>query len=138
MSDNKIHDEKGIVVPPEIIAVGFDFPRDIEKIWRLDLPVEEIPIADLAWQLELPWFWTEDKPFSIKPQSVINNPEEYTYRIERIMDVDLSCPIDIMYWKDNWLILDGLHRLCKAILMEQTKISVHKVPQELIPRIIPD
>jgi len=54
------------------------------------------------------------------------------------MEVDLKFPIDIMWWQERWQILDGMHRLCKAVVMEQMSVNVRKVPVEWIDRIIPD
>lgn len=138
-----IHDEKanGIVIPPEIAAVGFDFARDISKIWQVqqELPIEEIPIEELVWHLELPFFWGDDKkPFSVKPIDVINNPKQFEYRYGRIMGVDANFPIAIIFWKDRWEILDGLHRLCQLYISGAKTVRVNKVPKDWIDRIKPE
>jgi len=107
---------------PELIAIAFDFDRDLTKIWELQIPTEEINIKELEWHLDLPFFWQEDKPFSLKPRDALNNPEH----IKRIMEVDTSYPIDIIWWKGRWQILDGLHRLCKLKLCGETIIRIRK------------
>ena len=54
------------------------------------------------------------------------------------MASDLQHPLDIMFWKRRWLLLDGLHRLTKAKMTGQKKIKVRKIPQEAIPKIRKD
>ena len=59
------------------------------------------------------------------------HPEEYA----RTMRADTSYPIDIMYNKNRWLILDGLHRLMKSVEAGATEVIVRKIPRERIPEI---
>lgn len=126
------------LMPDELLEIAFNFDRDVRKIWELDLPTEDIPVADLAWHLEMPFFWQPDRPFSLKPQAVLDNPEQYQAWMERIMQVDISYPIDIIWWKDKWEILDGLHRFCKHIVLGHETVPVRKVPLELKEQILPD
>jgi len=96
---------------PRIIKdVGFDFHWDNSKVWSLDLPVEDMSLSDLDWHFEIP-FW--DKPtggyYDLTPNEVLADPERYKEEFERTLRADLSHPIDIMFWKNRWLILDGLH-----------------------------
>lgn len=132
-----IHDESEMILPQENVAVCVDFPRDLEKLWELELPVEEINIEDLAWHLDLPFFWQPDLPFSLKPIDVLKNPEKYDYRMSRIMGVAESFPIHIIFWKERWVILDGLHRFCKQVVQGKTVVRVKKVPVEWIDKIKP-
>ncbi|MBL8014662.1 MAG: hypothetical protein JNK26_00535 [Candidatus Doudnabacteria bacterium] len=138
---NSVHDEKasGLVLPPEIETVSFTFGRDMNKIHALVLPIKQLDISELIWHLYLPFFWLDkDHPFSIRPIDVINDPIRYEYRFGRIVGVDTSYPIDIMWWKGRWQILDGLHRLCKQVIEGKAFVNVRKVPPEWIPRITPD
>ncbi|HVX93101.1 MAG TPA: hypothetical protein VHA74_03235 [Candidatus Dojkabacteria bacterium] len=42
---------------PKIIDdVGFDFDWKEEKVWELDVPVEEISLDELSWHFDIP-FW---------------------------------------------------------------------------------
>jgi len=121
---------------PQIIKdVGFDFNWDEEKVWELDIPVEEIDIEELEWHFDVPFWWVPGGYYDFKPIWVIEDPEKYPERKERIMKSDLSYPLDIMHWKGRWLLLDGLHRLTKAKMTGQKKVKVRKVPQEAIPKI---
>ncbi len=125
-------------VPKIIEEVGFDFHWDNKKVWELDLPVEELPISELEWHFDVPFWFTPGGFYDFKPNWVIENPDKYPERYERIMKADLSHPLDIMYWRGRWLLLDGLHRLAKAKLEGMENVNVRKVPVEDIPKIKKD
>lgn len=122
---------------PKIIKdVGFDFDWSEEKVWALGVPVEEIDIKDLEWHFDIP-FW--DKPggyYDLKPNDVINFPKKFKEEFDRTMKADLSHPLDIMLWKEKWLLLDGLHRLVKAKLLGMKKVRVRKISEDKIPSIL--
>lgn len=122
-------------LPKIIKKVGFNFHWEEEKVWNLDLPMEEMDIKELEWHFNIPFWWTDSGYYNFKPIWVIEKPEQYPERLERIMKTDLSFPLDIMYWKKRWLLLDGLHRLTKARIKGLSKVTVRKVPKEAIPLI---
>ena len=123
-------------VKPKIIdEVGFDFHWEEEKVWALDVPVEEMDISELEWHFDIPFWWTEGGYYDFKPIWAISEPEMYPERVKRIMAADLSHPLDIMDWKGRWLLLDGLHRLAKAKVTGLKKVNVRKIPKEAIPLI---
>ncbi|MBI4058734.1 hypothetical protein HY404_00685 [Candidatus Microgenomates bacterium] len=122
-------------LPKIIEEVGFDFHWSEEKVWALDLPVEEMDISELEWHFDIP-FW--DKPggfYDLTPNEVLANPKGYKEEFDRTMKSDLSYPLDIMFWKNRWLLLDGLHRLVKAKQLGMKTIKVRKIPKEAIPLI---
>ena len=43
-------------LPKIIEEVGFDFHWSEEKVWALNVPVEEMDIKDLEWHFDIP-FW---------------------------------------------------------------------------------
>ncbi len=121
---------------PKIIKeVGFDFHWDEEKVWVLDIPVEEMDISKLEWHFDIP-FWRKPKGFyDLSPNQVLTEQDKYRDEFERTMKADLKYPLDIMFWKNRWLLLDGLHRLVKAKYLGMEKVKVRKIPQEAIPLI---
>lgn len=122
-------------IPTIITSVGFDFDWDEEKVWKLTLPIERIPIKELSWHFEIPFWHSENGHYDLNPQAVLDHPQTYTKEFERMMKSDLSYPLDIMFWRGKWLLLDGLHRLLKAQYLGHDTVSVRKVPTDIIPKI---
>jgi len=125
-------------IPPDIIKeVGFDFDWKEEKVWALDVPVEEMDIIELVWHIEIPFWHTSNGHYDLTPIQVLAEPEKYSEEYNRTMKADLSHPLDIMLNKGRWLLLDGLHRLVKARVLKQKTVKVRKIPREMIERIVP-
>lgn len=121
---------------PKIIEeVGFDFSWSEEKVWALDVPVEEMNLTELEWHFDIPFWNTKDGYYDLTPNEVLGNPEKYIEEYDRTMQADLIHPLDIMFWKNRWLLLDGLHRLVKANQLGKKTVSVRKIPKESIPLI---
>ncbi len=119
-----------------IKEVGFDFHWDEKKVWALDVSLEEIPMSELEWHFDIPFWAVDDRHgYGLKPIDVVENPENYKYQYDRTMESDLSYPIDIMENKGCWLILDGLHRLVKARILGHDKVIVRKISRSKIPEI---
>ena len=121
---------------PQIIRdVGFDFHWSSQKVWKLDMPVTSMPMSELQWHFDIP-FW--NKPggyYDLKPNEVMANPETYKAEYDRVMESNLKYAIDIMQNKGRWLILDGLHRLVKAKLLGMNAVKVRRIPRSKIPEI---
>jgi len=122
---------------PEIIEeVGFDFSWDEKKVWELDVAKESAPIDLLTWHFDAPFIWSKpDGYYDVNPRDVIENPGLHPEEYERTMNADTSYPIDIMYWRGRWLILDGLHRLMKLSVNGANEIVVRKIPESAIDQI---
>jgi hypothetical protein len=124
-------------VPQIIKDVGFDFDWDSKKVWRLDEPVVEIPLGELKWIFDVP-FWDSEgtDAYNLNPRDVLKNPKKEPTHWGLIQQADTSYPIDIMENKGRWLILDGLHRLLKEYLAGKEVVRVRKIPRERIPEIL--
>ncbi len=122
-------------VPEYIRKVGFDFSWSEQKVWSLNLPVEDMSLKELEWHFELPFWNFADGDYSLRPIDVMKNPEKFQEEYERVMNSDISYPIDIMQNKGRWVILDGLHRLLKHKVLGHGFVKVRKVPREMIDRI---
>jgi hypothetical protein len=122
---------------PDIIKeVGFDFSWDEQKVWGLDAPIEEVPITDLVWHFDIPFIWSKpDGYYDVTPSEVIEYPDHHPEEYERTMQADTAYPIDVMFWKKRWLILDGLHRLMKQAIEGKEMVQVRKIPEAAIPLI---
>ena len=125
-------------IPKIIKDVGFDFEWDEKKVWALDIPVTEMDIKDLEWHFDFPFHWHGGEVYNLKSREIIENPSKYPEEYKRTMDADMKYPIDIMENKGRWLILDGLHRLMKAYILEMEKVNVRIIPREKIPDILKD
>ncbi len=125
---------------PKIIQdVGFDFDWNSPKVWALDEPTVEMPIDELIWHFDIP-FWDKEgtDEYNLKPWDLIKNPETEPTHFQKIQQADLRYPIDIMQNKGRWVILDGLHRLVKAYLNGEKIVHVRKISRERIPEILKD
>ena len=121
-------------IPKIIKDVGFDFHWDEKKVWALDVPEEFMDIKELIWHFGVPFLW-EDGIYNLKPREVLDNPEAHRKEYDRAMNADFSYPIDIMENKGRWVILDGLHRLMQAEILNIPKVRVRKIPRSRIPEI---
>jgi hypothetical protein len=72
---------------------------DLNKLFELtqDFPLAYFFVGDLKWILD------EDDQ-------------------ERTLDADLNAPILVTQWQDKWVVLDGVHRLAKAISIQQSHL----------------
>lgn len=121
--------------PKLIQDAGFDFSWSPQKVWSLDVLVENMPLEDVAWHLGVPFWNTSQGYYDLTPAQVMNDPETYKEEYDRAMGVDQSHPIDIMWNKGRWLILDGLHRLVKARIEGRRMVNVRKIPHSKISEI---
>jgi len=122
---------------PDIIKqVGFDFRWDVKKVWALNVTPEELPIGELTWHFDIPFIWSKpDGFYDVCPREIIKYPERFPEEYERTVRADTSYPIDILFWKNRWVILDGLHRLMKESLGGKEYVKVRKIPRSAIPLI---
>ena len=106
------------------------FPRFMwteEALWQLDLPVEELPIETFDWLLDLPiWRWQGNR-FQLSLQDVLNHPKQYRAHCEKAERADTAYPIHITRYRGPWVILDGYHRLLKALAAGSRTIKAVKV-----------
>lgn len=122
-------------IPKSVLEYGFDFSWDEEEVWKLMYPMEEIDISELEWHFEIPFWEWNDGHYNLTPNQVLNDPEKYADQYERIMNSDISYPIDIMENKGRYVILDGLHRLVKCKILRMNKVNVRIIPHSEIKNI---
>lgn len=120
-------------IPDSVLEYGLPFDWEEIDVWKLDVPVTKIPIEELIWHFEVPFWDYEDNFYAITPNDVINNPSKYYEHYNRIINSDISYPIDVIENKGRLVILDGLHRLVNLYIKGYKKIDVRIVPQNMIP-----
>lgn len=127
--------KKPLYVDPRHTEHAFDLPfwRDNEKLWALDVPVEEMSVEELRWILDIPFWEDDDGNIVLTPDDVLRDLDRYPTHRDKLRSCDTSFPLDIMKnRKGEWLTLDGLHRLVKLILEGKKTVRVRKIPPELI------
>jgi len=125
-------------LPAIIKEVGFDFSWDESKVWVLDFPTESMPMSELSWHFDIPFWNTPGGFYDLYPRDVISNPDRHEQEYQRTMSADTGHPIDVMLWKGRYVILDGLHRLVKQAIEGKQEVVVRKIPKSAIPRIKKD
>ncbi len=126
---NAGYDSENPYLPPEM---GVDFDWDNEKVWNLkNVPVEKVPISQLAWHLDQP-FWRGN----VRPSAVMQTPAAYPDNAKRIQEANLEYPIDIVpNAHGREVIVDGLHRLAKAVQAGHTEINARRIPRDRVDEI---
>lgn len=112
-----------------------DFEWDFRKIWDLDLPAEEMPIKEVEWHLDLPLWDHRGQKNSITPREVLRHPTRNRRHFLHIMEAELEFPVEAIWWNGRWMLLDGVHRLAKAVYLGHETLTVRKIPHEHIPEI---
>ena len=114
--------------PAIIASYWYAFDWDVEAIWKLDLPVRTMAVADLLWHLDVP-VWED---YRLTPRQVLDDPVRHAGEHARMLAADLAYPIDIFRFRSRWMILDGIHRLLKAHMRGHKQIAVREVPMTAI------
>jgi len=122
---------------PQILQdTGFEFDWDDKKVWEIPAEVEEMPIDELLWHLDLPiWDKEGTDDWNLTPVEVLQNPEREPSHSKKVAESDLNFPIDIMESKGRWVLLDGYHRLARAHQLGHKSVKVRKIPRSYIPQI---
>jgi hypothetical protein len=108
------------------------------SIWGLNLPIRNVPLSQLQWHLELP-FWSTNPPeplFNLSPNEVLSISSFDDIHWKRIHMADLSYPIDTAVFADKLVIIDGLHRLASAKYHDREDIQIRVVPPAHIKQIV--
>lgn len=123
------------VMPKITKDLGFNFWWDTQKLWKIDLPIQEMKVDELTWMFDLPFWDTDGKHMNLKPIDVKQNPNKYKEQFKKTMQTDLSYPINVIYLKNRWVIMDGLHRLLKANILGNKTIKAKKTYRKHMPFI---
>jgi hypothetical protein len=114
-------------------ALDLPFWRDNNKLWALPINAEQIDVEELSWMMSVPFWEDENGDIVVTPNEVLANPKKFPDHTNLIDTCDTSYPIHITKNKFNeWIILDGLHRLAKLIREGRKKLMVKKVTMEQV------
>lgn len=115
---------------PEILDTGFK--TDEPKLWAIDIPVEEIAISEIEYNLDIPYLEQEGtEDWNLTPRMLIENFDKEFSHAKKVNESNLNYPIEIYFYKNKWIILDGIHRFTKAIYLGLKTIKVRKVSEEI-------
>ena len=115
---------------PEILNIGFQ--ADEPKLWAVDIPVEEIPISEIEYNLDIPYLEEEGtNDWNLSPRNLIKNFDKEFFHSNKVNKADLQYPIEIYLHKGKWIILDGVHRFTKAVRLGYKTIKVRRVSEEI-------
>ena len=116
---------------------GFNFGSwDEKKIHKIELPVSQMKISDFDWHLDVPyWDSITGGKFEISPRDVLNGKAGSEKEQERVVAVDMSYPIEVLFHEGKWFILDGVHRWIKAVQEGKEEITVRVFPKERLEEI---
>jgi hypothetical protein len=107
-------------IPPELAPWLLPVAWSRERLWALTgLPRASLDVDALRWHHELPWWRRDgcrDDWFHVRPADVARHPDAHGEHVRRTEAADLARPLHVMWRRDRWLILDGIHRLLKADL----------------------
>lgn len=122
---------------PKPKAIDFGFIYEDSKIWKLDIPFEEMLMTELESNLDIPYLEKEGTDdWNLTLRELIDNPEKEPGHYNKIKSVQMEYPIEIYFFKGSWKILDGVHRFCRSIMEGKKTIAVRKVTPAMIPRIL--
>lgn len=124
------------LIPSQLRGVLLNVTWEREALHRLPLPVEEVPVAELRWQLDLPWWRDGDRYFAVTPVEVRADPVRYCVHWHRTLNADLRYPVHLLATTARLRILDGVHRLLKADAMGDRYIRAHRVDREQLKGIV--
>lgn len=111
--------------PAALEGVILDFHWDLERLHALSLPEQDVSTADLKWHLELPLWAAGGVPFQVSPAEVAAGPSKHAEQWRRTMAADLGYPLDAYLAAAGRLtILDGVHRLLRAVMEGRTTLRV--------------
>jgi len=120
-------------LPAIVERYWYSIDWDVEALWAMDLPVESVPAEILEWHLDVPvWPDPEGRPYRVTPAQVIEKPEEHPEEHARIQAADLAFPLAVFENRGRLMILDGIHRLCKAILRGDRELRARRIPREAV------
>ncbi len=98
-------------------------PWKLDKLWQLQLPVQRLGVERFDWLLDLPLWQRDGVRFQVTPRQVLAAPDEFPDHLRRVMESDLRYPVHAVHHHDRLVILDGFHRLARAVLEQRQEIA---------------
>lgn len=100
------------------------------------MPVFKIPIGRLTWHLRIPFWSSKNGYYDLSPKQLVESPKLSPYHYGKIINANLTYPIDYVFYKGRDKIIDGLHRLTEANILGIQEVLVREVPLIVLLRAI--
>jgi len=115
-------------VPASVRSVLLPHQWNLDRLLELDLPRSKVATADYAWMLDLP-MWRDDRGiwFTVTPNQVRAEPGSNQTQWDRMLRADLEMPIHVTQRQGRSVIIDGVHRLLKAVINDQDSLRARVV-----------
>ena len=99
--------------------------------------IEKIKISDLMHVLDFKG-WGDINGKTYSASDVLKNPSKYKNEIKRIKDADLNYPIIIQKTntENKFIVIDGVHRLSKALLKNSLYINAYIFDKENMKKFL--
>lgn len=88
------------------------------------LPITDIDVDQLKWNLE------SDK--DSQGREMFQNGDDK----RRIADADLTAPVLVVRWNKKLVVLDGVHRLSKAVKTKKATILARMVTDDILDKCL--
>jgi hypothetical protein len=98
-------------------------PWRLDRLWRLRLPVRRVDVAQFGWLLDLPLWQRDGRRFQVTPRQVLDAPARFGDHLRRVLAADLAFPIHVVAHRGRLVILDGYHRLARAMIEGRREID---------------
>lgn len=109
------------IITPTNIATYKQNSYDIDLVVKFinsnndKVKIEKIKVDKYKYILNTQCWINADNKYYITPQTILNEPDDYRRIYEKIKNADLFYPIIIVKDVDNSVLLDGHHRIVKAL-----------------------
>ena len=108
---------------------------DVIKLRELPLPIVEIKLEKLIWHFDMPvWDKDDTDDWNLTPWEVIKKDFRSLGHQKRTEKADTSFPIVVTEYNSRLVILDGVHRLVKTYLNNETTIKAIVIPTEYLTK----
>ena len=123
--------EQLVAMTPQVIRQTLPIvPWSIGKLHELDLPVQQVAVAGLAWLFDLPLWQENGTRFQVSPAQVRADPAGFPDHMRRVMAAGLEHPIHLVEHNGRLVVLDGYHRLLKAAIQGRAEIDAIVLSQQ--------
>lgn len=118
---------------PKVIRDGKVY--SVRELWKLikKAPTVQLRSLDLEWNL-YEMLWDDENGKAIRPMDVVNNPNVSPMHVSAIRKANLKYPIIVRKVGSRYDILDGLHRLCRAIAEGKSNLKAKVVTEDMLEK----